>query len=125
MGQAYLLDSKYDVGLAEIKKALDMSGNNPMILGSLGWGYAVAGRKAEAQQVLEELKKRSEQEYIRPYYFAQICSALGEKDLAFKWLVKAFEQSDISLASILVDETLDNLRSDKRFNLILQKMELV
>ena len=125
MGQVYLLDSKYDVGLADIKRALDMSGNNPMILGGLGWGYAVAGRKAEAQKVLEELKKRSEGEYIRPYYFAQIYSGLGEKDLAFKWLVKAFEQSDISLATILVDETLDNLRSDSRFNLILKKMGLV
>ena len=125
MGQVYLLDSKYDVGLAEIKKALDMSGNSPMMLGGLGWGYAVAGRRAEAQKVLEELKKRSEGEYIRPYYFAQIYSGLGEKDLAFKWLVKAYEQSDISLATILVDETLDNLRSDSRFNLILQKMKLV
>ncbi len=125
MGQAYLLDSKYDVGLAEIKKALDMSGNNPMILGGLGWGYAVAGQKAEAKKVLEELKKRSEKEYIRPYYFAQIYSGLGEKDKAFKWLVKAFEQNDISLATIFVDETLNNLRSDNRFNLILKKMELV
>ncbi len=125
MGQAYLLDSKYDVGLAEIKKALDMSGNNPMILGGLGWGYAVAGQKAEAQKVLEELKKRSEKEYIRPYYFSQIYSGLGEKDKAFKWLVKAFEQNDISLATIFVDETLNNLRSDNRFNLILKKMELV
>jgi hypothetical protein len=35
------------------------------------------------------------------------------------------EQNDISLATILVDETLDNLRSDSRFNLILKKMELV
>jgi hypothetical protein len=95
------------------------------MLGGLGWGYAVAGRRAEAQKVLEELKKRSEGEYIRPYYFAQIYSGLGEKDLAFKWLVKAYEQSDISLATILVDETLDNLRSDSRFNLILQKMKLV
>jgi len=124
MGQAYLLDSKYDVGLAETKKALDMSGNNPMILGGLGWGYAVAGQEVEAKNVLDELKKRSEGEYIRPYYFAQIYSGLGEKDLAFKWLVKAYEQSDISLATILVDETLDNLRSDNRFNLILKKMEL-
>ncbi len=96
-----------------------------MILGSLGWGYAVAGQKAEAQNVLEELKKRAEGEYIRPYYFAQIYSGLGEKDLAFKWLVKAYEQSDISLATILVDETLNNLRSDSRFNLILKRMELV
>ncbi len=116
---------KYDVGLAEIRKGLDMSGNNPMILGGLGWGYAMAGQKKEAQKVLEELKKRSEGEYIRPYYFAQIYSGLGEKELAFQWLVKAFEQSDISLATIIVDETLDNLRSDNRFNLILKKMELV
>ncbi len=85
----------------------------------------MAGQKKEAQKVLEELKKRSEGEYIRPYYFAQIYSGLGEKELAFQWLVKAFEQSDISLATILVDETLDNLRSDNRFNLILKKMELV
>ena len=124
IGQAYLLDSKYDVGLEEIKEALELSGNNPMILAGLGWGYAVSGRLDEAQKVLVELKKRSEQEYIRPCYFAKIYSGLGEKDLAFKWLDKAYEEHDISLATILVDETLDNLRSDPRFTIILQKLKL-
>ena len=124
IGQAYILDSKYDVGIAEIKKALDLSDDNPMILGGLGWGYAVAGRRIYAEKILEELKKRSEKEYIRPYFFAKIYSALGEKDLALKWLEKANEEHDISLATILVDETLENLRSDPRFNLILQRMKL-
>jgi serine/threonine protein kinase/Tfp pilus assembly protein PilF len=125
LGQSLVLESKYDDGIQEIQKACSLSSNNPMILAGLGWGYAAAGRIVEAEKVIEELKERSRQEYIRPYFLAKIYAALGRLDLAFEWLEKAYEEHDTSLVFILNDESLLNLHSDPRFNLLLRKMRLI
>jgi adenylate cyclase len=125
LGQSLVLDSKYDDGIQEIQKACSLSSNNPMILAGLGWGYAAAGRIVEAEKVIEELKERSRQEYIRPYFLAKIYAALGRLDRAFEWLEKAYEEHDTSLVFILNDESLLNLHSDPRFNLLLRKMRLI
>jgi serine/threonine-protein kinase len=124
LGQALILDSRYDKGITEIKKALDLAHNNFVILAGLGWGYAMSGRKKEALKVLEELNERAKQEYIKPFLFAKIYSALGEKDQAFEWLKKAYDDHDVSLALILTDESIENLRSDPRYAALLKKMGL-
>jgi len=124
LGHALILDSRSDKGITEIQKALDLSHNNVVILAGLGWGYAVSGRKKEALKVLEELNKRAKQEYIRPFLFAKIYSALGEKDQAFEWLNKAYYDHDVSLVMILTDESIENLRSDPRYARLLKKMGL-
>ena len=64
-------------------------------------------------------------ENIRPYLFAKIHAALGEKDRAFEWLEKAYEEHDVSLAFMLSDETLVMLHTDQRFNRLLKKINLV
>jgi Transposase DDE domain group 1 len=40
----------------------------------------------------EELKERAKQEHIRPIAFAVVYMGLGEKDQAFEWLQKAYEE---------------------------------
>ena len=74
--------------------------------------------------VLEKLRERSRTEYIRPYLSAKIYSALGENDLAFEWLDRAFEEHDTSLVSVLTDESLRDLHQDPRFEELLKKMRL-
>ncbi|MBA7570187.1 hypothetical protein ES708_11935 [subsurface metagenome] len=120
LGQTYVLDSRYEEGILEIEKALDLSKNNTLILSGLGWAYAVSGRKSDAQKVVVELKRRTKKEYIWSYLFAKIHAALGEKDRAFEWLDKAYEEHDVSLSLILCDETLVMLHTDKRFNRLLK-----
>ncbi|MCK5344174.1 MAG: tetratricopeptide repeat protein, partial [Candidatus Heimdallarchaeota archaeon] len=124
LGQVYVLETRYEKGIAEIQKAFKLSGKNAMTLTALGWAYAVSGQKKEARKVLVELKKKSEQEYVRPFSFAKIHSALGEINQAFQWLDKAYEEHDISLIHIMTDETIENLRSDPRYNELLKKMNL-
>jgi serine/threonine protein kinase/Tfp pilus assembly protein PilF len=125
LGQACVLQSKYDEGLRAIQKALDISQNNPMILGGMGWAYAVSGRDDEARHIIGELRNRRRKEYIRPYAVAKIYCALGEKDLAFEWLDKAYEEHDISLSTAFSDETISSLHSDARFVKLLNRMGLV
>jgi tetratricopeptide (TPR) repeat protein len=124
VGHIDVLGGRFEEGLATIRKALALSGNSAIILAGLGWCNAVAGKRDEAMKALEELRDRSRREHIRPYFSAKIYSALGETDLAFEWLDKAYTDHDSSLLSVLNDESLAGLHNDKRFNELLKKMKL-
>jgi tetratricopeptide (TPR) repeat protein len=125
LGRAYLQKALYDKGIAEFEKELVISPANPNALADLGRGYALAGRKAEAEKVLGQLIALSKQRYIAPKSVATIYADLGEKDKAFEWLEKAYE--DRSLGSGLGIKSFpdfDPLRSDPRFADLLRRMNL-
>jgi adenylate cyclase len=124
LGQTYISESRYEEGISKIEKALDLSKNNALILSGLGWAYAISSRRRDAQKVIDELKGRMKNEYIRPYLFAKIYASLGEIDQSFEWLDKAYNEHDVSLAFMLNDETLVMLHSDQRFNRLLKKINL-
>jgi len=77
--------------------------------------YARACQRAEALKILRELEALSKRERVSPAYIARIHIGLGEKDRAFEWLRKAYEERSDHLLSIGVDPVYDPLRSDPRF----------
>jgi serine/threonine protein kinase/Tfp pilus assembly protein PilF len=125
LGAAYLHKSLYKEGIAEFEKQLAISPQSVYALAALGYAYAVTGRRTEAQNVLDQLNQLSKQEYVPAVYRAQIYAGLGEKDQAFEWLEKSYEDRSIaSLAEIKVDPQFDPLRSDARFKDLLRRMNL-
>jgi len=124
LGQTYVLESEFDKGISLIKKALEYSNNFSPITAALGWVYARQGRIRQAKEVLNDLIKRSEYEYIRPFLFGKLYAGLGDKDKAFEWLEKAVDEKDHAILQILTDESVDNLRSDPRYIQLLKKMDL-
>ncbi len=125
LGAAYLHKSLYKEGIAEFEKQLAISPQSAYALAALGYAYAVTGRRTEAQNVLDQLNQLSKQEYVPAVYRAQIYVGLGEKDQAFEWLEKSYEDRSIaSLAEIKVDPQFDPLRSDARFKDLLRRMNL-
>jgi hypothetical protein len=49
---------------------------------------------------------------------------LGEKDRAFEWLEKAYEERSDLLVYLKVEPRLDSLRGDPRFADLLRRMRL-
>lgn len=92
--------------------------------GGLGYAYAVAGERAEARKLLEELKSRSKQSYVPWFYIAGIYAGLGEKDQAIANLEKAYDQREQGLAVMKREPMFDPLRSDARFQELLRRMNL-
>jgi hypothetical protein len=75
--------------------------------------------------VLNELTELSKQKYVPAWAMAEIYVGLGEKDRAFEWLEKAYDERFAGLlASIKVDPIYDPLRSDPRFADLLRRMNL-
>jgi len=98
--------------------------NNPSVSGYLGFAYAEAGKKTEAQRVLDELKELSKKQYVPAYSIAIIYAGLNDKDQAFEWLNKAYADRSFYIALLNSEPTLDNLRSDPRFKELLRRANL-
>src|SRR5439155_37681 len=77
--------------IEELEKAKAME-PTPLVIGQLSYAYAKAGRKDEARKLLAELKELSKRRYVAPYWIAMIHVGLSEKDEAFAWLEKAYQE---------------------------------
>ncbi len=128
LGMTYYFQSRVDDAIREIQKAIDMSDRNQWPLAYLGWVYAAIGDRSGADEVLTELKRRSENEHIHANWMAQIYAMLDQKDEAFFWLDKAVNER----APTIVLNALDtypgcfyhNLRDDSRFQDLLRRQGL-
>jgi len=124
LGTSYAAEGKYDQAIEASEKASTLSNNDPTRLVGLGRAYALAGRKADALKVLEQLRQISGRMYVPPYFFATIYGDLGQRDEAFRWLNKGFEEGDQYLPWLKVDSAIDALRSDSRFQPLLVRLGL-
>jgi len=126
LGTCYLYLSRVEEGLGELRRAADSAGRQQWALGFLGAGYASAGERDKAVEVVDQLKERRESEYVSALYVAAIHALLGDKDEAFEWLEKAYDERAPLLVSFhrLPYKWLDSLREDPRFDDLRQRMEM-
>ena len=123
MGLVYAHKKQFPEAIAAIEKARSLD-NNPSILGYLGYVYAAAGKKNDALRLVDELKELSKQRHVPPYSIAIIYSGLNDKDRAFEWLNKAYDERSFFITLIKVEHVLDNLRPDLRFKELQKRVNL-
>ncbi len=87
---------------------------------------AQQGRQAEAHALIENWIEQCARGH-RPgksCYAAQMYAGIGDKDQAFRWLGKAYEERNPLLAYAKVMAQYDSLRSDPRFGELLHRLGL-
>ena len=129
LGWDYEQKGMHEQAIAEFKKAVELTNKNspffsPFYLAGLAHAYALAGRRSDAEQVLQGLLERARQSYISPFDIALIYAALGEKDTAFAWMAKAVAERSTWLVYSKWEPRLDPLRSDPRFQDLLRRIGL-
>ena len=122
LGLVYEQKGMYKEAIDEFQQGVKLSGN-PLMMSLLGHAYAASGKKSEAKRILAELDQQK-QRYVSPYTIATIYAGLGEKDQAFKWLEKAYEERDIWLMNLRIDPVLKPIRADQRFTNLVQRIGL-
>jgi hypothetical protein len=71
--------------------------------------------------MLRDLEQKSTKVYVSPYLIATLYATLGDKDIAFKFLEKAYQEKSLDLSWYLkADLRIDNLRSDPRYESLLR-----
>jgi Flp pilus assembly protein TadD len=114
----------YSDAVAEFQKAMALSGNHWMMKAALGHTYAVMGDRPNAQRVLDELSQKAKLSYVPAYFAATIYAGLGDKDHAFEWLERAYEEHSTLMGYVKMDPRFDPLRSDRRFSDLLGRIGL-
>ena len=122
LGWAYLCKSMHEAAITESQRAVQLSPSDTYALSSLGEAHATAGHRDEAQKVLDQLRELSKQQYVTPYMVGRIYAALGEKDQALDWLETAYRERATLTLLLKTDPHLDHLRSDRRFQDLMRRM---
>jgi len=124
LGRAYRVENKFSEAIEEFKKARELSGDTVNQVANFGIAYASAGKLEEAKRILEELRERSQKQYVSPYWMACLFGALGDTEKFFEFMNKAYEERSDWLIKIKGDPFLDRYLSDPRYQELLKKMGL-
>ena len=90
---------------------------------SLGFVYGMAGKTAEARDILAKLQALSQRRYISGIYFAIIYSGLKDKQHTVQYLNEAFQSRQPGLVLIRIDPMFEWLRSDPKFQEFVKRFE--
>ena len=83
-----------------------------------------SARPVEARRILSELEDEAKTRYVAACLIASLHVALGDKEQAFAWLDKAFQERDVLLLTLNIESHLDPLRSDRRFQDLVRRVGL-
>jgi serine/threonine protein kinase len=117
----YLQMGRLPEAVIEAQKGTQLS-NSPLARGFLGYAYGVAGKEPEARQVVEELIANINTRFVCPYEIGTTYLSLGQKDKAFLWFDKAYEERSLCIYGMKFDPRLDPIRSDPRYQSIIRRV---
>jgi TolB-like protein/DNA-binding winged helix-turn-helix (wHTH) protein len=89
----------------------------------LGYCYAKVGREADARAMLAVLHENAKNQYRPLQTFAIVHLGLGERDEAFAWLEKGYEERALDVATLTIG-LFELLRDDPQFRDLLRRMGL-
>lgn len=122
LGETLVEMGRFEEGIHSLERALDLSGKTSRLLGYTGYAYGRAGKKEEAHQTLNELKKRQAQGYVPPYFLALVYCGLGEAALAIDQLEQAYATKDTMIRDLKADAQWDTIHHEPGFQKLLQTM---
>lgn len=124
LGRIWLQKRVNQAAIGEFQKAVDLAPGHRTLPIWLAYGYARIGQKQKAENILRRLENSQAQEYTSPALIAIIYAGLGERDEALTILERALVKRDTGLVIIKVDPAFDPLRSDPRFQRVLNRVGL-
>jgi Flp pilus assembly protein TadD len=124
LGHALEQKHMYQEAIAELERAVSLSGGSPVYLASLAHAYGAAGKRSQAQKLFNDLRSLSKQRYVSSYDLALASLGVGETDQAFALLAQAVEEHSPRAAFLGVDPRFDGLRSDARFKRLMLRVGL-
>ncbi len=130
MGWIYADQQMYPQAIAECKKLPEQTfaakSENQFVALTVAWVYAAAGKKAEAEKILENFKGLSAEEYLDPYLVAAVYYGLGDDNQTIEWLEKAYQQKSALFIGLKEDVLWrGRIRSDPHYKDLLRRIGLI
>ncbi len=123
-GWIYCLQGKAEEIIPAMLQAVLASNHHPMLVSVLGVAYARAGRTAEAEELLLELKNRSARECIISQAIGDIYLFLGRTSEALDYLERGFDEHNSFISMMASGPQYAVLRKDPRGRALALKLNL-
>ena len=124
LGRVLSLMGKHDLAIASLERARELGGDVPSVLAALGDVMARTGRVEEARAYLQELTEMSRARWVPASCFAVLHIGLGDYPSALTFLETATDRREFSVTALKVHPLYDPLRSEPRFQRLLERVGL-
>ena len=114
-GAVYVQKGNLEKAVQEAEESVNLAPNNPRAAAYLGYTYAVAGRRKDAQKQLADLMKMSKERHVHPYLIALVYAGLGQDHAALDWLETAYDVRSRDLLEIKYEPRFARFRRNARF----------
>ena len=119
---AYQAKGMFAEAIVENQKWGALTGNKVEATVTLAQLYAVSGQAEEARRLIDGVQRDQIAMDQISRGLALVYTALGEHDVAFKYLENSYERHEESILTLKVDPKVDPLRADPRFTALLRKI---
>jgi DNA-binding winged helix-turn-helix (wHTH) protein/TolB-like protein/Tfp pilus assembly protein PilF len=123
LARSYLAVGRFDDAIAATAQAESRAREWPVLITARGFTHGMAGRADEARAVLREMEALAKRRFVTAYGMALVHTSLGQKDEAFNWLDKSFDERSHWLVWLRLDPRWNALRSDPRFAALIERMK--
>lgn len=121
MGNALAHSGRHREALVALEQADRLSGGQPIVLAAEGYVHG-SQRRELAREYLDKVEAAATRQYVPAYFRALVHLGLDDRDEAFRWLERAFEERSGWMARLKVEPWMDGLRGDPRFTALMQRV---
>ncbi|MEO8413685.1 MAG: adenylate/guanylate cyclase domain-containing protein [Ginsengibacter sp.] len=120
---AYIGLQKYTEAIEMIQHTLRVTNRFQWSMYDLIWAYSHVGEHAAMQELINELHKRGDKEYISPYNMALAYAWSGDVESAISYLEQSFEDREPVLLTIKTWPNVpDNLKNEPRCQELIKRI---
>ena len=123
LAESYLMQGKSKESMEELAETLRIEGHENFAA-QVREAYALRGGRGVEEWRLAHLKNSARHRYVSPMEFAFAYARLEQKDEAFRWLDKAYDEHAPWLILIGRHTDLDSLRGDPRYDALVKRVGL-
>jgi TolB-like protein/DNA-binding winged helix-turn-helix (wHTH) protein/Tfp pilus assembly protein PilF len=121
LARLYEQQGKLEEAAQEFLKADELFGTDPKKLAQLKEAMAKSGAQGYWKRTLENYRESANSSYVPSVLVAEVCVRVGDKECAFEWLERGFEERDDLMTDLKVEPVFDGLRSDPRFQDLIRR----
>jgi TolB-like protein/Tfp pilus assembly protein PilF/predicted Ser/Thr protein kinase len=121
LARVYERMNRYEDAVRARKECMRLYGFSPAKVAAFDSAYSESGPRGYWMWLLKNMSGRYER---NPLKAAKIHAQLGDRDQAFIWLEKAYDNRDPKLVGLKIEPYWDPLRGDPRYHDLLRRMNL-
>jgi predicted Zn-dependent protease len=124
LSQIYQQKQMYAEAFEAFIKYQRLIGMPPEEAEELERAFQISGFPGFLRKRLDARETKAKTEYVSPSEFALLYTLLGQKDEAFAWLEKSFDERHPSIVQLKINPEFDSLRDDPRFDGMVRRVGL-